>query len=283
MSLGRWTPAEGDLIRPSWCELIEGGNDSNGRRRAGSLKFNHGPSNRPGARRSCRLKPPSDLWLRFIDLAKIEDDQEAVRAFAAKWGMLYDTGVAGDDVEEWLRFANLCSSIWSVSEALRRGEGLNQASVRELESWVGDVHADAIREVISVIQPQGTLGSKKSHKGMRLARKTLVAVALEKLLTWRPKHQWESRHYLPSVRWRKNVLTVKPIAHYVLGNVVLQLAIALSQPDLANCAGCGRPAEYTVKATRGSRRYCQKCRAAKVPLRDAKRDQRRRTKESKGD
>jgi hypothetical protein len=74
-------------------------------------------------------------------------------------------------------------------------------------------------------------------------------------------------------------LQVVPGASNLFGVLVTQIAHVIARSDqLAVCAGCQNPFTPKRPLSRGSRQYCNRCRNAKVPARDASRDWRRRSR-----
>ena len=63
---------------------------------------------------------------------------------------------------------------------------------------------------------------------------------------------------------------MQPGASNLLGVLVTQIAHVMARSDeLAVCANCKKLFRVKRRLSRGSRRYCPRCRRAKVPQRDA--------------
>jgi hypothetical protein len=77
-----------------------------------------------------------------------------------------------------------------------------------------------------------------------------------------------------------NDLQVRPYASNLLGVLVTLMAHVIARSDQkAVCAGCRNTFRPARPIVRGSRQYCERCRKAQVPQRDASRDWRRRARE----
>jgi hypothetical protein len=85
----------------------------------------------------------------------------------------------------------------------------------------------------------------------------------------------------PRLAWDEHGARVEHSGFGVFGALALQLAAAVGRSDgWASCAGCGEWFSPKRRATKGNRRYCDRCRDAKVPQRDAARDLRERRRNS---
>ena len=75
----------------------------------------------------------------------------------------------------------------------------------------------------------------------------------------------------------KPVITWGSIHAPLFGTIALQLLMMVTQTQgLAQCSGCGNSYIPRRKPREDQRRYCDDCRARKIPIRDAARDYRQR-------
>lgn len=79
----------------------------------------------------------------------------------------------------------------------------------------------------------------------------------------------------PSISWRGPLAEIDYVGPNLFSVIALQLAFAVSGGDgISTCSGCGRVYPRQRRPKEGQRNYCPECRRRKIPLRDAKRDER---------
>lgn len=192
--------------------------------------------------------PPPDLCFRFARLASGSD--ERIRRFAQRWGPLGIADIAEEHINDWRHYATLAGALLRFA-----GEQASGGGGRD-EDWVlicqSTVAKDLDRSDLKVAE-QGAISAN--------AVNTLFAKA-------------RGHRILDIV---DDELQVQPGASNLLGVLVTQIAHVMARSDeLAVCANCKKLFRVKRRLSRGSRRYCPRCRRAKVPQRDASRDWRRR-------
>jgi hypothetical protein len=199
-------------------------------------------------------KPPSDLCVRFSELAGGTNEQ--IRVFAEKWGPLgmEMDGRCQEEITQWRDCAELAAALLRFSAA--------QASRRRGD----DKDWSRICKLIGVKIDRAHLGA--------ISQKAITALAVNRWFAAMRGHR--------ILEMVDRQLQVRPGASDLLGMLVAQIAYAITRSDeLVVCAGCKKPYRPKRPPSRGFRRYCPACRKAKVPQRDAARDWRRRAQSKK--
>jgi hypothetical protein len=193
-------------------------------------------------------KPPPALCFAFARLADGTDEQ--IRQFAKKWGPLRVQMREEEELELWRYYTQLARALLRfTAERLRGGPD-------DEEDW----------QVICNSIPARSLKRGNMSHPMQMA---ILSAAV---------NMWFARargHGIMAMVDGK--LRVRPYASNLFGILITQIAHVIARSDeTAVCAGCQNPFLPKRRLVRGSRQYCDRCRKAKVPQRDASRDWRRR-------
>lgn len=203
-----------------------------------------GARHRPPALRT----PPPDLCFRFAKLAS--GDNEQIRVFAEKWGPLGTEDRAEERVDDWRRYA-------ALADALLRFTAVQVSGGRGSDTdWSTICKSTAAKNL-----DRSHLTAAEQSAVTALAVNTWFALA-------------RGHRIVDLVKAR---LQIRSGASNLLGVLITQIAHVMARSDeSAVCANCNKAFPPKQPRSRGSRRYCPKCRKDKVPQRDASRDWRRR-------
>lgn len=252
---GRWLPQALWYPRPFKCSIL-----------GDSLQYSwgHPPSSEESANlanhpwtkdadarcaRIRKLPNRSGLLMEFLKLAGSKDDR--IRRFAAQHGPLRRQYIRNPEpIRLWREYSKLAGSVYRYAKAIRERKGADKEDQSIILDWLG-------------------VQCTQDESRRRSWRKEIAASALEK---WLREEGFE-----PEVVWIGDSLQVRPAARFFLGSVGLLLAQALTlTSDVYRCSHCGTEFRPKRRPTTGVRRYCEGCRAAGVPVRDAQRDRRMR-------
>jgi hypothetical protein len=201
-----------------------------------------------------RQKPPSTLCFDFAKLADASEKQ--IRRFAEKWGPLGLDRREEERVDSWREYARLALAlIRFAGHRVTGGDG-------EEEDW----------QVICKSTPARSI----DRKGMPV--RTQMAILASAVNIWFAQARGHGIMTMVD-----GALQVRPYASDLFGVLITQIAHVIARSDqTALCAGCRDPFTPKRPIVRGSRQYCNGCRKAKLPQRDASRDWRRRVREKAG-
>ena len=193
---------------------------------------------------------PAKLCFDFARLA--DGSEEEIRRFAARWGPLgLDRGGKEhiDDVRYYARLAK--ALLRFAAELLSGGAGAG-------EDW---------NTICKCVAP-----------GQNLTDRTGFSSRLQMAFIANAVNSWFAKaHGHGILAIGDTTLQVRPYASNLFGILITQIAHVLARSDqLAVCDGCTAAFVRKRAPSKGPRQYCDKCRKAKVPQRDASRDWRRR-------
>lgn len=192
----------------------------------------------------------SDLCFEFQGLADGSDDE--ILRFAERWGPLGIRDREEEHVDEWRYLAVTARSL--LTFACERATGGRVSN----ETW------GAIRALVPA----------KDLEAFRPSVREQMAIAASVANAWFAKAR--GHRILDVVEGQ---FQIRPAASKLFGILAAQLAHAMSRSDQsAPCAGCKHWFPPSRRISRGSRQYCNTCRRAKMPQRDASRDYRSRKK-----
>jgi hypothetical protein len=197
-----------------------------------------------------RQKLPMKLCFDFMRLAG--GSEEEIRLFAKKWGPLGLEKREQELVASWRGYARLAQAlIRFAGQRAMEGPG-------EDEDW----------QVIVKSIPAPPIERKGMDPAAQLA---ILAAAVN---TWFAQARGHA-----IMTMADGSLQIQPSASNLFGVLITQIAHVIARSDqTAMCAGCRYPFTPKRPIVRGVRQYCNGCRKAKVPQRDAARDWRRRVR-----
>ena len=181
---------------------------------------------------------------------------------------------AREPIVRWRALAAEASAILKLSAMLQRGEPTTEKDWQI--AFSGDAFVRATNRRVPWWREEGSRNSRWGHRRFRLMERALIA---QKVGDW-----VEAAGIRPVMEW--GALTPRvtfaayggPAARLTLfGALALQLLLVACNSDgLAVCSSCGLAYAPNRRPRAGQRAYCEECRRAGIPLRDAKRDQRAR-------
>jgi hypothetical protein len=194
---------------------------------------------------------PARLCFAFARLADGSD--ESIRRFAARWGPLgLERRRDEEHVDDVRRYARCAQAL------LRFAAELLSGSAGADEDW---------NTICEFAAPGQNLADRVGFSS-RLQR-AIIATAAN---TWFAK-----AHGHGILGIGDTTLQVRPYASNLFGILITQIAHVIARSDqLTVCDGCMAAFIRKRAPSKGPRQYCDKCRKAKVPQRDASRDWRRR-------
>jgi hypothetical protein len=186
--------------------------------------------------------PRNGLCFEFARLAQASD--EHIRRFAERWGPLRIEQREEEHVDKWRSYAVLAQVLLRFAGDTAHGGRGSKEDWGTICAWL----------------QVGTLDRPRSVNQQ-------LAIAASAVNSWFAAAR--GHRILDVVEGQ---FQIRPGASNLFGVLGAQLAHAIARSDeLARCAGC--KAAFTPKRpiSHGSRQYCNRCRHAKIPQRDASR------------
>ena len=193
---------------------------------------------------------------RFVRLA--DADGPAILRFARQYGVLIPGALGrppySEPLELWRHYARQARALLNIAARLHRDEP------GELAEW----------QAVYARQPLMDQAQLEKLAGAPVeSQRFFVEMAVNEWL--------KMASVQPEFQWRYGSPRITLSGAGLFPALALQLMAAIARTDgLALCTGCGSPYTPKRRPRTGTRHYCQECRDAGVPQRDAARDYRAR-------
>ena len=252
--IGAFWPAATEVAVPTHAEL-----------RGGEIIYHWATASAEGGVRSekqigRRRRVPSALWKRFVSLHKRTD--EDIRRFAEEFGPLKPDLKLGEPekVEYWRERSRLGFAIW------RGWDALNSGTLGDDQDW--QAISRSLGKPFEHILPTEQRHQAAFSKG-RVLRHGLLCRAIDRWYSQAGPHSL--------IRHEGTRLYLAPSCSGLPGAMIVQITSAAMRPRLlTQCDGCSKLFQPSRKPAEGRHSFCQACRGAGVPQREAVRRHRAR-------
>ena len=210
-----------------------------------------------------RVRPPSGLLERFMDLADKSD--EAIRGFAERFGSLgvYCTGFHFESCDVWRYFATAMLSLLKIAaqEYHRHpGSSADWDAIGKVPQSIHELHFSDNRKFSTESELGWYIAASGVAHGDHRNRLMLVRLVNDLLALGKAR---------PWVRWPKDALRPRIVfsSPGLLSYLALQLALRVTKMNsFFLCTHCQKEYSPTARAPKkGQRRFCPECRAAGIP------------------
>jgi len=174
-----------------------------------------------------------------------------------------------EPLQAWRNYARQIRAILKMAANLHHGKPCDPSDILAFNQPDPEKAKEWLKMGVAEPRQEGRFHSEAAERERVSSHRALVANVINSWL-------WYGDVY-PGLFWSEENPRLELTGTGLFGALATQLVLAISRTGgLVFCSGCGAPYFPERRPREGERHYCDECREAKIPERDAARDYRRK-------